>query len=446
MSQVLGMSRNLTVAILIVIVIGIGIAGYLIYNTTYNQQPTSTTSTTSISTTQYPKEIVIGVIEPLSGEFAIFGRDVVEGAKWAANYINENGGIKSLGGAKIKIVVEDAGETVDSTRLAAEKLIGEYHPAIIEGTFMTYQQFALNDVAEKYKTLVISCSLGDEVYEAGYRYYIGLAPVASQNGANLAEFLIWAQQKYSPNHPITKVAIIAVHEAYGEYQVLGFTKKLSELSPNTEIVYTKYYDPNIKDFKPILNEIIQKDPDVLVTTSFFYDGILLAKTVKELDWHPMFIAGMGASAFVDPDSIDAAGEAVEYYVNVFSYNPAKNTPANNALVNYFKDHFGKIPTEAAGIGAYNILTAAAILEKSGNMFPANPLDPEHIREAAFSLDLTSGPAVEVYPGDRIRFAPNGKILDPANAVYQVINGKTYVVWPDKYAEHEVIFPRPDWKP
>ena len=466
MAQKVGISKASIIAIIVVIVVVIaGIAGYvatrpaptttkpLTTPTTTATTPTTTAITTTPTSAMTPtttkpkiKEVVIGCIEPLTGEFAVFGKEVVNGVKWAVDYINKHGGIKSLGGAKLKLVVEDAGETVESTRLAAEKLIKEHHPVMIEGTFMTYQQFALNDVAEKYKVLVISCSLGDEVYEAGYKYYIGLAPTATANGANLAKFLVWAQKKYLPDHPIHRVAILAVHEAYGEYQVLGFTKMLSELSPETEVVYVRFYSPEIRDFKPILDEVIAKNPDILVACSFFYDGVLLAKTIKELDWHPMFIAGMGASAFCDPDSIKAAGEAVEYYVNVYSYNPAKSTPTNKQFVEDYKKMYGKIPTEAAGIGSYNILTAAAILELAGEMFPDDPLNPEHIRAAAFELDLKSGPAVEVYPGDRIRFAPNGKIMDPANAVYQVINGSTYVVWPPEYAEREPVFPRPDWTP
>ncbi|MEM3421043.1 MAG: ABC transporter substrate-binding protein [Candidatus Hadarchaeum sp.] len=390
-------------------------------------------------------EVVIGCIEPLTGEFAIFGEEVLDGVKLAVKHVNEEGGIQSLGGAQLKLVSEDAGETVESIRLATERMISTSHPVIIEGTFMTYQQLVLNEIAERNKVIVMICSLGNEVLEPGNQNWFGLCPLITHNGAHCAQFLIETQQKYAPNNPIKSVAVLTPHEAFCEYARSGFIEELKRLSPETKIVYDELYDYNITDVTPLVEAIIRANPEVVVFGSFFYDGVLLAKGFHERGFVPRFFTAFDGTAFCDPDSIKAAGEAVEYYTNTYSYNPAKDTPTNRKFVNDFIALRGYVPTEAGGIGYYNIRCAAEALELSGKMHPEDPLRYEYLREAFLSMDLTSGPAVEAYPGDRIRFYPTGEIMDPANAVYQVQHGEVKVVWPFKYANAEVVFPLPGWK-
>ena len=53
------------------------------------------------------KEIKIGMLYPLSGPISSLGKLSVNGHKFAVDQINAQGGIKSLGGAKIKLVIAD---------------------------------------------------------------------------------------------------------------------------------------------------------------------------------------------------------------------------------------------------------------------------------------------------------------------------------------------------
>jgi len=95
-------------------------------------------------------EIKIGLIEPLTGTHAVFGQEAKQAAELMIEIINEElGGIKSLGGAKLKLVVADAGETPESAKLAAEKLIAEEHPHIIVGAYISRLTAAIAEVAER---------------------------------------------------------------------------------------------------------------------------------------------------------------------------------------------------------------------------------------------------------------------------------------------------------
>ena len=60
-----------------------------------------------------PAEVKIAFIAPLSGPWARQGELMKKGADLAVEDINAAGGIKALGGAKLRLAVADAGENAE---------------------------------------------------------------------------------------------------------------------------------------------------------------------------------------------------------------------------------------------------------------------------------------------------------------------------------------------
>ena len=48
-----------------------------------------------------------------------------EGAEMAVDHINAQGGIKALGGAKLKLVVLDSGDTTEKAKNAAQRMVAQ---------------------------------------------------------------------------------------------------------------------------------------------------------------------------------------------------------------------------------------------------------------------------------------------------------------------------------
>ena len=57
---------------------------------------------------QQPSEVKVGLLVPISGLYARPGAVMRHGAEMGVEHINAQGGIKSLGGAKLKLVVLDS--------------------------------------------------------------------------------------------------------------------------------------------------------------------------------------------------------------------------------------------------------------------------------------------------------------------------------------------------
>ena len=88
------------------------------------------------------KDVEIAVIVPLSGPWARQGQLVRMGAEMAIDDINNSGGIKSLGGAKVKLVVLDTGDSAEKAKNAAQRLVAQ-NPDVIGGIGSWLSSFTL---------------------------------------------------------------------------------------------------------------------------------------------------------------------------------------------------------------------------------------------------------------------------------------------------------------
>src|SRR5260370_21976447 len=69
------------------------------------------------------KEVRVAMIAPLSGPWARQGQLMRMGADMAIDEINQSGGIKALGGAKMVLVAADAGDSTEKAKNAPQRLL-----------------------------------------------------------------------------------------------------------------------------------------------------------------------------------------------------------------------------------------------------------------------------------------------------------------------------------
>ena len=65
------------------------------------------------------------MLVPVSGMYARPGTVMREGAEMAVDHINAQGGVKALGGAKLKLVVLDSGDTTEKAKNAAQRMVAQ---------------------------------------------------------------------------------------------------------------------------------------------------------------------------------------------------------------------------------------------------------------------------------------------------------------------------------
>ncbi|MEM4494985.1 MAG: ABC transporter substrate-binding protein [Candidatus Caldarchaeum sp.] len=426
-SLVKAVSRTVTIVVVAVVVIA-AVVGISVFTRVLPlMQPTSSVS-----------EIKVGLVEPLSGNYAVFGNEARMAAELVIEEINSKGGIASLGGAKLKLFVEDSKSTADGARLAAEKLVNVDKVHVIIGAFISSHTLTMLDVTEPKKVVVMADALVDYLTARGFKYIVRLPPKASAHGATAVDFAIGVFQQNGMK--IQRPVIVHFDGLFGEVTADGVYTRLRDLGIRP--VDRIKYPTDITDMSPIIERIRQANPDVVFVVPYYADSVLFAKAVASLGLKVPLIVGAGGTGLADPDSIKASGEASELMTNTYSYDPFLPTNYNKQLVQAFQNRYGKLPTEAAGIIFYTLWTLKEALEVSGKNYPDDPLSGDNLMKAFMSLDLTSGPAAETYPSGHIRLAPNGDNLYAQAVVLQVQGGKPVLVYPFDKAQAKPVFPRP----
>src|SRR4030081_236628 len=91
---------------------------------------------------QQPFEVKVGLLVPISGLYARPGLVMRHGAEMGVEHINAQGGIKSLGGAKLKLVVIDCGDTTEKAKNAAPRMVAQ-EPDLVAATGSYPRSFPL---------------------------------------------------------------------------------------------------------------------------------------------------------------------------------------------------------------------------------------------------------------------------------------------------------------
>ncbi len=120
---------------------------------------------------QAPSEVKVGLLVPISGLYARPGTVMREGAEMAVDHINAQGGIKALGGAKLKLVVIDCGDTTEKAKNAAQRMVAQETDLVAAtGAYLSSFTLAVTEVTERAKLPVLTLSYSDLITDRGFKY------------------------------------------------------------------------------------------------------------------------------------------------------------------------------------------------------------------------------------------------------------------------------------
>lgn len=115
------------------------------------------------------KEVEVALIAPLTGPWARSGDLMRKGAEMAIEDINAAGGIKALGGAKMKLHSVDAGDKPETARNAAQRMISQY-PNLVgaTGSWLSSFTLAITEVTEREQLPMLTLSFSGQITDRGF--------------------------------------------------------------------------------------------------------------------------------------------------------------------------------------------------------------------------------------------------------------------------------------
>jgi len=428
-----GVSR---IVVILTIVILIIIAGTVAYYYTVIL-PSSSTTTPTVT------ELKIGVILPLSGSLAETGADLKRGVDFAVSQINNQGGIKSLGGAKLVVVYGDSASKPETGAAEAERLITEEKVVALMGGYASSITDAIARIAEKYNVVLLNpdSSLAD-LTERGYKWFFRTSPHDGMFVIQQVEFVNWLNNQYGGQ--IKNIGIIYEDTAFGTGTAQLWKKYFSEAGYNI-VAYISYHAATVTSLTSEVQTLKGANTDLVLIAAYTSDAILFVKTCKDLDFNPKAILAQDAG-FIDPSYVKQIG-SLGFYIfsrEVFNWDLLKGNLAK--LNDEYKAKFGVDLDGNSARDYTGVWTLYYAIEDAAKK--VNPSDltafRSALRDALKSINLM--PSQIIMPWAGIKFDEKGQNTLARGIIVQMMpDGKYYTVYPRDVATKNVTFPMPTWK-
>src|ERR1700755_1896800 len=211
---------------------------------------------------QSPSEIKVGLLVPVSGMYARPGTVMREGAEMAVDHINAQGGVKSLGGAKLKLVVLDSGDSTEKAKSAAQRMVAQ-EPDLVaaSGAYLSSFTLAVTEVTERANLPVLTLSYSDLITDRGFKYIFQTSATAGSQAKQALPQIIKLAETASGKRPKT-VAIVTDNTAASVSSAKAMRDGL--LAENQlQLIVDETFTPPLADATALAQKIRSAKPDLL---------------------------------------------------------------------------------------------------------------------------------------------------------------------------------------
>ena len=349
----------------------------------------------SLSSGGSAKTITIGVIAPFSGSYADDGRENLQGVETAVDQINAQGGIKSLGGAKLKIVSVDATTTGGSAASAAAAQMVSDNPAFVISGPVSAPALPGAQVFERAQIPECTDAFSDELTSSGYRYLFELPPPGSVIAKGAVPGFLETLHLVAPN--ATKVAVVYDSNPAQQSLTVPFASAL-KATGKVGMAYEAEFPLGSTSLAPIAERIKASGAQILVpgATNPELEAILGPLHASGVTNMPIYNPGGGSPS--GEDYLASLGNDVNGQFAVVQFNHAANlSPAQNSLLaaanNLYAQKFHAPFMGEFGGEAYTCTWDLALA-----MDRAKSTSGTAIRNAMVGYNYTSGPGSLEIPG------------------------------------------------
>jgi branched-chain amino acid transport system substrate-binding protein len=339
-----------------------------------------------------PKTIKVGVVSPISGAMAEVGGDCRLGAQLAAEAINVAGGIKSMGGARIELLLADSETKVEVARSEAERLIGAgaqvltgaFHSAHIAAISSLAQQRRVPYVSDITSADSITANIAKSVREGQQKvqYVYRNFPSAVTFGKNAVKYMsdIFREAGVSP----TRLVVMYTNDLFGKTATAGFEAAHKAANPGFEIVEVIPFPETAADLSTEVSRARAAKPDVIAPFTRPVTAISLIEEIAKQRLDIMGVISPGAPGLYEPGQIRQLKELIEYVMDAAPW-PNYKTPAVQKIAADFAKRSNGRYFDASGAYTYEaMLVIGDVLERAAST------DPEAIVAAIKKTNFAGG--------------------------------------------------------
>jgi branched-chain amino acid transport system substrate-binding protein len=388
-----------------------------------------------------PRTIKVGVVSPISGAMAEVGGDCRLGAQLAAEAINAAGGIKSMGGARLELLLADSETKVEVARSEGERLIGA-GAQVLTGAFHSAHIAAISSLAQQRRVpYVIDITSADSITaniaksvregQQKVQYVYRNFPSAVTFGKNAVKYMsdIFREAGVSPK----RVVVMYTNDLFGKTATAGFEAAHKVANPGFEIVEVIPFPETAADLSTEVSRARAAKPDVIAPFTRPVTAISLIEEIAKQRLDIMGVISPGAPGLYEPGQIRQLKELIEYVMDAAPWPNYKTSAVQRIAADFAKRSNGRY-FDASGAYTYEaMLVIGDVLERAASTDPDAIVAAIKKTNFAGGITISNGPVIFNEIGDN----PNA-----STALIQILGQKPRVVWPKEFAEEKFVFPRP----
>lgn len=382
---------------------------------------------------QAPADVKVALLAPISGPWARQGLQMQAGAEMAIDEINASGGVRTMGGAKLKLMVYDAGESPEAAKNAAQRMVSQ-QPDLVGGTGAWLSSFtlAVTEVTERAGLPWLTLSYSAVITDRGFKNVFQTALIATEQSARALPVALDVAKSVGVN--VTRMGILTDNTASS----VSFLQPIreTELSKrNITLAMDETYTPPLSDATSLIQRVRNTRPQLLLLlASNVPDTKLLLDKISELGLGhgkvPLLGNGgaMAASemlTLVGKEQIDGlmvivanwGGKGQEELEKRFSERTKEPWMSQDSIQTYFDMMLLREAVERAGVA-----------------------DRQKVADVLRTIDITDGPA-KLLPGRRVKFDEKGRIVGADLVIVQWQDGIPVPVYPPAMATAKAVWPR-----
>jgi len=346
-----------------------------------------------------PEVLKIGVAQPLSGNLAAQGQDMLNGARMAADEINAQGGVR-IGGDRIKIEVVPADDRADAGagQTAARKLVdagvlaavAHLNSGVSIAAAPLYAQAGIPQLAISTKPAYT---------QLGHPTTLRLVANDELQSRAMADFAVQLQAA-------ERFAVVDDATPYGQWLADSAAKIIRERGK--AVTLRRSLDNSMVNFEPLVAELGKASIDVVVTTlSDFQVESLIRQLAKDKLTHVRVLGG-------DTIKTDRLQQVAHLISGVYATSPiieAREFVNGAAFLDRFRARFKGEPVYGAHYAYDAVHVVADALTRNGSTDRAKLL--EQLKTFDGNAPVTG----------TMRFRADGEQRYGAVAVYQLRGGQ-----------------------
>jgi branched-chain amino acid transport system substrate-binding protein len=381
---------------------------------------------------QQPAEVKVGLIVPLSGLYTRPGQVMRMGAEMGVEHINAEGGIKALGGAKLKLVLIDCGDTTEKAKNAAQRMVAQ-EPEMVAatGAYLSSFTLAVTEVTERAQLPVLTLSYSDLLTERGFKYIFQTsAPASVQSEIGLPQLMQLAESA-SGKRPKT-VAMLMDNTGTSVATAKALKERIFA-KLGLELVVEEVWTPPLSDATPLIQKVRSARPDLLLfMPNAVSDAKLGLEKINEFGLGQGKIPTVSFSITIaEPDMLQSVSpEAVQGIMTIVANWGSKG---HEKLIAELKAKYKEPWMTQNVVSTYgDMWLMKAALEQAGKA------DRLAVAEALRTLD--AGEA-KYFPGGQLKFDEKGRRAGAGMVIVQWQDGVPVTVYPPALAQAAPFWPK-----